>query len=115
MSSYLKREYFFDVHPPIGRLLIALAGWILKLDPSFDYKTGESFPPNYNYCSLRIYHTIFSGLSSPAAYLSVRNLGLPKLLSLIAGLFIALGNVYLAYIHTLSTCTLHMSLHYKNN
>ncbi len=36
-SSYLQRKYFFDVHPPLGKLLIAGVGY------TFGYRGDFSF------------------------------------------------------------------------
>ncbi|KAF9364903.1 hypothetical protein BGX34_012145 [Mortierella sp. NVP85] len=37
-SKYIKGRFFMDVHPPLAKMLIALAGWAFGLNPSFDFK-----------------------------------------------------------------------------
>ena len=37
-SRYIKTQYFVDVHPPLAKLLITLAGFIFGYDGHFDFK-----------------------------------------------------------------------------
>lgn len=91
MSHYLRRMYFFDVHPPIGRLLVALGGYLIGLDPEFAYDTGASFPEGYRYCAMRGYHTLFSSIAPPVAFIICSELGLPIILAFLAGLIVMIG------------------------
>lgn len=41
---YLKRTYYFDVHPPLAKLMIAGAGYLLGFDGQYDFANiGDSY------------------------------------------------------------------------
>jgi dolichyl-phosphate-mannose--protein O-mannosyl transferase len=50
-SKYIKSQYFVDVHPPLAKLLITLAGFVFGYNGHFDFKDiGKSvhmFPLTY--------------------------------------------------------------------
>lgn len=46
-SLYLQRTYFFDVHPPFGKLLFAFAGWLVGYNGEFLFENiGDSYITN---------------------------------------------------------------------
>src|SRR6185369_9357050 len=52
--AYQSHEYYFDIHPPLGKLLIGAAGWLGGVTPADNFDlTGERHPDN-RYMSLRV-------------------------------------------------------------
>jgi len=46
-AQYIRREYYFDVHPPLAKLLNALAGWASGFDGDFGFEAiGDKYGEN---------------------------------------------------------------------
>ncbi|KAF9253151.1 CAZyme family GT39 [Penicillium roqueforti] len=70
-SYYLQRTYFFDVHPPFGKLLFALMGWLVGFDGRFLFENiGDSYiDNNVPYLSLRAMPATLGALTIPVVFL----------------------------------------------
>ncbi|KAJ5120567.1 Glycosyl transferase family 39 [Penicillium bovifimosum] len=70
-SYYLQRTYFFDVHPPFGKLLFALMGWLIGFDGGFLFENiGDSYiDNNVPYLSLRAMPATLGALTIPVVFL----------------------------------------------
>lgn len=94
MLSYLKREYFFDIHPPLGKLLLAGAGWVVGVSNYTDKQfssIGKPFP-DMNYIVPRGVSAILSTLTVPLMFGISRQMGRSLSASILtAALFIADG------------------------
>ncbi|NXY90131.1 POMT2 transferase, partial [Alcedo cyanopectus] len=52
-SYYINRTFFFDVHPPLGKMLIGLAGYLSGYDGTFPFlKPGDRYE-HHNYLGMR--------------------------------------------------------------
>lgn len=64
-------EGYFDIHPPLGKLVLAYAGYLLgyRPDPTFIIeKIGNEYPPSINYVALRSVSAFFSVCCIPMMY-----------------------------------------------
>ncbi|KAL5337829.1 Dolichyl-phosphate-mannose-protein mannosyltransferase-domain-containing protein [Aspergillus crustosus] len=70
-SYYLRRTYFFDVHPPFAKLLLALTGWLVGYDGHFLFENiGESYiDNNVPYVALRAMPAALGALTIPVVFL----------------------------------------------
>ncbi len=52
---YLRRTFHFDIHPPLGKLLFAGAGWFGGFDPDFKFdRIGAGLYRDHPLCRTRL-------------------------------------------------------------
>ena len=70
-SYYLRRTYYFDVHPPLGKLLTALSGKIAGYDGSYLFdKIGEDYASrNVPFVMMRAFSALFGAALVPLVFL----------------------------------------------
>ena len=95
VSGYLTGEYFFDIHPPLGKLAIAGMARIAGFTPGFDFlKIGEQYP-NYQYIWLRFLPALFGSVLAPLIYLLTLRLSRNTWAARMAALCIVFENALL--------------------
>ena len=67
-SHYLQQEFYFDVHPPLGKMLVGLAGLISGYRGNFEFKSGETYPADVNYIGMRVIMAMFGVAMVPLAW-----------------------------------------------
>lgn len=76
-SKYIKGRFFMDVHPPLAKLLITLAGWLGGFDGNFDFKDiGKDYlEPKVPYVTMRMLPAICGVLTIPTMFLTLKAAG----------------------------------------
>ncbi|MBU3901163.1 phospholipid carrier-dependent glycosyltransferase [Patescibacteria group bacterium] len=95
VAGYFTGQYFFDIHPPLGKLMIAGFAKLASINPVFDFaQIGETIPADTLFI-LRFLPAFFGSLFVLAfswlAYLISRS----RTTALIAGFLILLDNAFL--------------------
>jgi len=70
-SWYINRTFFFDVHPPTGKMLIAGFGYLTGYDGTFEFeKPGQKFNET-SYLGMRLGCTLMGASLVPMAFVTV--------------------------------------------
>ncbi len=66
-----------DVHPPLAKMLIALAGWLAGFNGDFDFKEiGKDYlEPGVPYVAMRLFPAICGILLVPITFLTLKAVG----------------------------------------
>ncbi|CAL1701950.1 unnamed protein product [Somion occarium] len=91
-SKYIKSQYFVDVHPPLAKLLITLAGFVFGYDGNFDFKDIGKVYERVPYIAMRLVPAILGVATVPLSYLTLRALDCRATTSVLAALFITFEN-----------------------
>ena len=81
-NYYLKHTFFFDIHPPLGKLLMASIGYLAEYDGELQFQDcPESGYHEPDYVQLRLTPALLSSLCIPFIYMSMRFLSFSKIAS----------------------------------
>ncbi|KAF9449496.1 glycosyltransferase family 39 protein [Macrolepiota fuliginosa MF-IS2] len=91
-SKYIKSQYFVDVHPPLAKLLITLAGFVFGYNGHFDFKDIGKLYEHVPYVAMRMVPATLGVATVPLAYLTLRALDCRATTALLASLLITFEN-----------------------
>ncbi|KAI8636599.1 Dolichyl-phosphate-mannose-protein mannosyltransferase-domain-containing protein [Parasitella parasitica] len=96
-SYYITQRFFFDVQPPLAKMLIALVAWIAGYDGQFEFKESGSseYPSAFPYATVRGFGALLGCLVVPLAYLTIRNAGHSIFAAAITALAICFENGFI--------------------
>jgi len=82
-----------DVHPPLAKLLITLAGWLAGFDGEFDFKDiGKDYlEPGVPYVAMRLLPAIMGILTIPTMFLTLRASGCRTTTCILGALLVIFG------------------------
>ncbi|KAJ7194210.1 glycosyltransferase family 39 protein [Mycena pura] len=77
-THYIKREFYFDVHPPLGKMIVGLVGLLAGYDGSFEFKSGEDYPENVPFVAMRMMLACFGVAMVPLGWYTAVELGMSE-------------------------------------
>lgn len=82
-----------DVHPPLAKLLITLAGFVAGFDGEFDFKEiGKDYlEANVPYVAMRLFPAICGTLLAPTMFLTLKAVGCRTVTAIMGACFIIFG------------------------
>jgi len=84
-----------DVHPPLAKLLITLAGWLAGFDGEFDFKDIglDYIEPGVPYVAMRLLPAILGVLTVPLMFLTLKATGCRTSTSVFGALLVTFGQL----------------------
>ncbi|XP_037523834.1 protein O-mannosyltransferase 1 [Rhipicephalus sanguineus] len=92
-SLYMKNIFFFDSHPPLGKQLVALAGYLAGFDGDTEFdRIGGSYSESVPLWALRFVPAFFGSLLVPVTYHLALSLGLTQVSAALAAVLVLVEN-----------------------
>jgi dolichyl-phosphate-mannose-protein mannosyltransferase len=92
ISGYFTGEYFFDIHPPLGKLIIVGMAKISGFQPGFSFQNiGQEYPDN-SYIWLRFLPKLAGSFLPILIFLIALELGINQKFAFFAGLLVVFEN-----------------------
>ncbi|XP_015189217.1 PREDICTED: protein O-mannosyltransferase 1 isoform X3 [Polistes dominula] len=96
VGMYMKRTFFFDSHPPLGKQLISIVAYIAGFDGQFKFdRIGSPYADMVPLFALRLFPALCGSLIIPTAYHLALELGLKQWTAMIAGILLLFDNALL--------------------
>ncbi|KAH9817102.1 family 39 glycosyltransferase [Melampsora americana] len=72
---YLNQTFYFDVHPPLAKMMVGLAGFLTGFDGTFDFPSGQLYPDHVPFRTMRILLALPGVALVPIAWATALELG----------------------------------------
>ncbi|XP_066603868.1 protein O-mannosyltransferase 1 [Prorops nasuta] len=96
IGMYMKRTFFFDSHPPLGKQLVSAAAYLAGFDGQFKFdRIGSPYAESVPLFALRFIPAFCGSLLIPTGYLLALELDLKQSSAAIAGILLLLDNALL--------------------
>jgi len=94
-SYYINRTFFFDVHPPLGKMMIGLFGYLDGYKGNFDFDKPGTMYEDVPYQGMRLGCAILGAFLVPLSFLTVWEMTFSLPAATFAGLLILLDTGFL--------------------
>ncbi|XP_051158347.1 protein O-mannosyltransferase 1 [Leptopilina boulardi] len=96
VSLYMKKIFYFDSHPPLGKQLISAAAYLANFDGQFKFdRIGNPYGENVPLFALRLIPALCGSFLIPTAYYLSKEFGLRHWSCIITGLMLLFDNALL--------------------
>ena len=87
-----------DVHPPLAKLLITLAGWLAGFNGDFDFKDiGKDYvEPGVPYVAMRLLPALMGVATIPTMFLTLKATGCRSITAAMGALLVIFGRCSLS-------------------
>ncbi|KAL5012461.1 hypothetical protein ScPMuIL_011012 [Solemya velum] len=93
VSLYMKKTFYYDSQPPLGTMLMALAGGFAGYDGDLEAdRIGGDYAPTMPVYTLRFLPAVLGSLIIPLSYQIAVELGMSRWAAVMAGLLLILDN-----------------------
>lgn len=90
-SHYIKRDFYFDVHPPLGKMLVGLVGVLAGYNGQFEFKSGDQYGDKVPYVAMRVMLATFGVAMVPLGWYTAVELGMSAYATHLLTLMILFG------------------------
>lgn len=88
----MKKTFFFDSHPPLGKQLISAVAYLAGFDGNFKFdRIGSPYAESVPLFALRLLPALFGSLIIPTAYHLALEIGLKQWSAAIAAILLLFG------------------------
>jgi len=95
-NSYFTHLYYYDIHPPLGKELLAFFGWLFGYQAAVPgFFIGDTFPNAANFVPFRQAVALFGSFLPVIVYLIARQLRISFPFRVLAALLVLLDNALL--------------------
>ena len=98
-SWYINRTFFFDVHPPLGKMIIGGVGYLTGYNGTFAFEKPGDLYHDHNYLGMRLACTFLGACLIPFSFLTVWEFTHSINAAFFAGILIVFGKSKLSVIN----------------
>jgi len=90
-TKYLSGQYYFDIHPPLGKMLYALIAFLVGIKPGFCFEENSAYG-EFNYLALRMLPAFIGVLFILSIYFFCQEIGFSSRVAFLASFLLLFEN-----------------------
>ena len=94
-SYYISKTPYFDIHPPLGKLMLGLSAKLFNISPTCNFEDIGARCDSYIFFALRFMPALFGVLTTLVLYFLVKTLTKSNKKGLLAAFLFSLSNIFL--------------------